>query len=234
LAAVASRGNRGTLAGGRFAAAIVVALVATSTASAAITRRVTPTGIAQARAALLRRADLGRGWSGAPGGQSIPPLTCSGFTPGFGPVTEVGEAASQTFEQSSTGPFVAQDVYAYATPAQQAAVWNAVARSRLLRCVAESLSSGGGAGVRFAVTGKRLLNLPKLSVSAAGYRVSGTATSEGQSIDVFLDVLLVGSGQRISAISFSSFEQPAARQLELRLARTVARRMNAGSSHSAR
>jgi hypothetical protein len=119
-------------------------------------------------------------------------------------------------------------VYVYATHAQESGVWNVVVRPPLLRCVAQSLSSGGGQGVRFAVTGKQLLNLPKLPVPAAGYQVSGTATSQGQSIDVFLDVLLLGSGRMVSAISISSFAQPVTQRLELRLARTVARRMNGG------
>jgi hypothetical protein len=79
--------------------------------------------------------------------------------------------------------------------------------------------------VHFSVTGKRLLSLPKLGVPAAGYRVSGEATSQGQSIDVFLDVVVLGSGRTIGAISISSFEQPVARALELRLARTVAERL---------
>jgi hypothetical protein len=205
-------------------AALVVA-AAPSTAGAAVTRRVTAAGTALARAALLSRGDFGKGWNSAPAPHSVPPLTCPQFSPHVPAATEVGDAASPTFRGSSNGPFVAQDAYAYATGAQEAAVWNEVVRPPLVRCVAESLSGGSGHGVRFAVTGKRVLSLPKLLVAATGYRVSGTATTQGQSIDVFLDMVVLGSGRTITTISLSSFEAPVARPLELRLARTVARRI---------
>jgi hypothetical protein len=123
---------------------------------------------------------------------------------------------------------VSQVAYVYATGAQRATVWNALVRPRLVRCVAASLAAGSGDGVRFMVTGKRLVSLPKLGVAAAGYRVGGTATSQGQSVDVFLDMVVLGSGRTISAISISTFEQPVARALEIRLARAVARRLGRG------
>lgn len=207
------------------AIAAVVALAAPAVADAAIKRHETPAGDAVARAALLRRGDFGRGWSSAAGPKTVPPLTCQRFNPPVRDATEVGNAASPTFRQSSNGPFVTQNAYVYTTGAQRAAVWQAIVRPRLVRCVAASLTGGSGHGVRFTVTGKRLLSLPKLGVPAAGYRVSGTATSQGQSIDVFLDVVVLGSGRTIGAISISSFEQPVARALELRLARTVAERL---------
>jgi hypothetical protein len=206
----------------------VVLVAAPWTASATVTRRVTPAGTVLARAALLRHGDFGKGWNSAPGPSSVPPLTCPRFSPHVPAVTEVGDAASPVFRESSNGPFVAQDAYAYATAAQRTAVWGATVRRGLVRCVAESLVGGSGRDVRFAVTGKRLLGSPKLAVAAAGYRVSGTATSQGQSVNVFLDMLVLGSGRTITSISLSSFEAPVARPLELRLARAVARRMGPG------
>jgi hypothetical protein len=204
---------------------VVGALAAPAGAGAAIKRHDTPAGNAVARAALLRRADFGKGWSSSAGPRTVPPLTCPRFNPAARGAIEVGDAASPTFRQSSSGPFISQSVYAYGSSAQRAAVWRAVVDPRLVRCVAASLTGGSGNGVRYSVMGKRLLRIPKLGVAAAGYRVSGTATSQGQSIDVFLDMLVLGSGRTIAALSIASFEQPVARALELRLARTVAERL---------
>jgi hypothetical protein len=216
-------GSRGP--GGAAAIVVALCLIAPSVADGSITRRDAPAGDAVARGVLLRRADFGNGWSSAPGPRSVPPLTCSRFSPPIrAAVTEVGDAVSPTFRQSSSGPFVSQLAYVYASGAQRAQVWRAVVQPRLVRCVAESLSAGSGHGVRFRVTGKRLLRLPRLGVAAAGYRASGEAISQGQAIDVFLDMLVLGSGRTITAISISSFEQPAARAVELRLARAVASR----------
>jgi hypothetical protein len=201
-----------------------LALVAPPTA-AGIARHVTPAGRALARVALLRRADLGRGWTSTPAPRAVPSLTCPRFSPAVRSATEVGNAASPTFGRSSSGPFVSQAAYVYASAAQRAAVWRTVVRRPLVRCVAASLAGGSGNGVRFSVTGKRLLSLPRVGAPAAGYRASGTATSQGQSINVFLDVVVLGSDRTITAISISSFEQPVARALELRLARTVAGRL---------
>jgi hypothetical protein len=206
-------------------ALIAVAFGLFAPASGAVTRHFTTAGNTLARHALLRFADLGKGWAGTPPGRSVPQLGCPAFNPAVRRAIEIGDAASPTFRQSRSGPFVTQDAYAFATGAQQAAVWKALVRPRLLRCVAASLAHGGGQGVRFTVTGKRLLHLPALPLAAAAYRVNGTANTQGQSVDVFLDMLVLGSGRTITAISISSFEEPVTQKLELRLARAVATRI---------
>jgi hypothetical protein len=78
--------------------------------------------------------------------------------------------------------------------------------------------------VVLAVTARRPLKLPRLPVLAAGYRVSGAASTTGQSLNVFLDMIVLGSGRAITALSLSNIEQPPARQLELRLVGTVVER----------
>jgi hypothetical protein len=198
------------------------------TAAGAVAIHSTPAGTALARRALLGRADLGRGWIGTPAPKAVPDLTCPQFSPALTGVVQIGAAISPTFQQSPSGPFASQTAYAYASRAEAGSVWQAVARPRLLRCVAESLTRGSGSGVHFAVTGKRLLALPSLSVRAAGYRVTGTASVPGQTVNVYLDVLLLGGRDTVTELSISSFLQPASRALELRLARTVAARIAAG------
>ena len=206
----------------------MLATIVAGTAAGAVAIHSTPAGTALARRALLVRADLGRGWIGTAAPKKVPDLTCPQFSPVLAGVVQIGAAISPTFQRSATGPFASQTAYTYASRTEAAAVWQAVARPRLLRCVSESLTRGSSDGVHFAVTGKRLLALPSLSVRAAGYRVTGTASVPSQTVNVYLDVLLLGEGDTVTELSISSFFQPASRALELRLARTVAGRIAAG------
>jgi hypothetical protein len=188
----------------------------------------TPAGEAAASAALLRRGDFGHGWSqesSAPA--KVPSLTCPAFDPRFAGAVQTGAAASPTFSAGSSGPFASEDAHAYATTGEQGTVWRALVRPRLVRCAAASLRRGGGDGVSFTVTAQRPLSLPALPAPAAGYRVSGTASLPDQMIDVYLDMFVVGRGTTIAEVVLSSFEQPPPRALELRLLRTVDRRMSA-------
>jgi hypothetical protein len=217
----------------RLTAITVAAFVAFATplaasASAAVQTHSTPAGMALARRSLLQRGDFGRKWTSSPAPKTVPGLTCPAFSPALSGVVQTGAAISPTYEQSTTGPFASQTAYAYANGAQEQTVWSAVARPRLLACVAASLARTSTGGVHFAVTGKRLLPLPNLPVRAKGYRVTGTASVPNQTVNVYLDVLLLGGGNVVTELSFSSFLQPVSRAFELRLARIVAGRAAAG------
>ncbi len=194
----------------------------------ALLRRHTASGTGLARAALLRGSDLGRPWTeAAPGPQRVPRLTCAQFAPSLLGVTEIGAAATPTWQQSSSGPFFSQSAYAYASPSQEVGVWAALARPQLLSCGADALLAGSGNGVRYRIRSKQIVPLPPLGARAAGYRVRGTASTTGQTIDVYLDIVLLGRSSRTTEISLSSFGQPVASRLELRLARAAARRLGA-------
>jgi hypothetical protein len=207
------------------ATAVALATLLAGAAWAAVASHLTPAGLALAHQALLRRADLGQGWTGTPAPKAVPELTCPGFRPGLKGVVEAGAASSPTFRASSSGPFASDTAYAYATAAEEATVWRTIARPGLLSCVAESLTAASGDGVHFTVIGKDLLALANLPARAAGYRVAGTASTANQTVDVYLDVLLLGRGETVTELSISSFEQPVARSFELWLARIIARRM---------
>jgi hypothetical protein len=209
-------------------AVLALFAVGGSSALAAVRYRHTSAGTTLARQALLRRADLGSGWTvQAPAPKKPPKLTCGSFNPSLPAITQQGAGATATFQHSSNGPFVGQNAYAYASPSQRQELWHGVVRPQLVRCVAESLVRGAGQGVSFTVTGKQPLPLPQLRVPARGYRVSGTANAPDQSVDVYLDMVVLGRGRLVTELSFSSFYQPAPRELELRLARRIVGRLSA-------
>ena len=210
--------------------AMAVALVAVLAvgAAAAVRTHHTRAGMALARHALLDRADLGGGWSAGGVAKAVPELTCPGFNPSLNGVVETGAVNSPTFTQGFGGPLASETAYAYQSAAEGQTVWQKVAQRRLLRCVAASLAHGSADGVKFKVTGMHLLRLPRLPVKAAGYRVAGTATTSNQTIDVFLDAVLLGRDKIVTEISIASFAAPVARAVELRLAKIVSRRLAAG------
>jgi hypothetical protein len=173
----------------------------------------------------LVRVDLGHGWSSQPAPAKVPPLTCSGFKPSLVGVVETGAAASRTFAQTSSGPFVSSVTYVYKTAAEAAEVWHRAITEKLLRCVADGLVGGSGHGVKFTVNGKHMVSLPAIAAETRGYRVIGTASSPDQQIGVYLDVIVLERGRMLAALSYSNFAVPAQRSLELRLARKVAGRL---------
>lgn len=187
-----------------------------------------------AREALLRRHDLGPGWSvTSPAPVSVPALTCPRFSPRTDVGQETGAAASATFQGSTDGPFVSQTAYAFATSAEESRVWHAVVRPGLLRCVARGLLGGAGEGVAFKISAKGLLATGHLAVPAAGFSVTGSATSNEVPTVVYLDAVVLGHGQAITEISVSAFEQSEARSEVLRLARVLAARLAQARSATA-
>lgn len=208
--------------------AVVLAAMLAGTAGGAVATHPTAAGKALARGTLLRRSDLGRGWKSTPAPMTVAGLTCPGFSPPLSGVVQTGSAISPTFEAGSTGPFASQTAYEYASASEEGTVWREVARPHLLTCVAASLVHSTGGGVHFKVHSKRLVALPSLPVHAMGYRVVGTASVPNQTVNVYLDVVLLGGGTAVTELSFSSFLRPPERAFELRLARIVAGRVAAG------
>lgn len=195
----------------------------TAGSTAATTRHHTPAGADIAGAALLTLRQLGQGWRTTAPPRQVPPVTCPAFDPQLPAAVEIGAEATGRFSGSSTGPFVSQQAYAYASSAQGQAVARAVMQRRLLACVAGSLAGGSTRQIRFRVLRRHGLGLPGLGVAARGYRVAGTATQPEQTVAVFLDAIVLAHGRTLTELSFATFFAPPPRALELRLARAAAR-----------
>jgi hypothetical protein len=174
---------------------------------------------ATARQALVRRADLGRGWSTeAAAPARAPNLTCQAFSPRLPGVHRRAAVASPTFQQSAQGPFLSQAAYLYGSRTQEQVAWRRIVTPRLLRCVVSALASGSGGGASFTVTSRHVSSLRRPAGSVARYRVGGNATSAGQTMPVFLDELVLRRAAMITVLDVSSFDAPPSDGLERHLA----------------
>jgi hypothetical protein len=183
-----------------------------------------------ARPLLITRAGLGTGWRvTGPAPTRVAAMSCHSLPAGLQSQRRQA-AASATFGQDSSGPFVEQAAYRWASAATATAIWRQVARPSMLTCLAQSLTHGGSRGVTFTVTGRRRLAAPLLPVGIRSYRVTATATTGGQDFPAYVDELVINTPGALSEISLASFEQPPPARLEDRIARLVGRR-GAAAAH---
>lgn len=184
---------------------------------------------ASARRALVRRSDLGAGWSAI---SAAPPraasLTCAADR------DVLAAVASATWSQRSAAVFVSGTSYGYASGAAERRAWRRTATGGMGRCLERLLAAGSGHGVQLRASGVRRLAALHLAPGALGvavrrYRVSGTASGDGQQASVTLDVVLLAAGTWIAEDEFSATGAPPADALEARIAGAQARRRRSGS-----
>ena len=209
---------------GQIAIGFGLILAAASTPALAATSGSTPaTAAPSARELLITRAELGAGWAvSAPAPAHVPALTCHAL-PATLQAARRQSVASVTWGQGSSGPFVQQTAYRWASAATATAIWRQVARPALLSCLAGSLTHGGSAGVTFTVTGRHPLTAPRLGIGVRAYRVLATATIGGQQFPAYLDEFVLNTGGAISELSVATYEEPPSSAAEARVARLVAR-----------
>jgi hypothetical protein len=204
------------------AAALVLAVLPASAAAAAA-----PAPSKLASATLIRQRDLGSGWHQSAAAPHKPPaLACPG-SGGKHVVQALGRAASPTFAQSQSGPFAFEIGAVFGSAASAGRWWAEVVDPGLRSCFERVLAASSGGGVKLRATGSRVLALHGAPAGLERYRVTGEATSSGDSTPVVFDVLLVRRGGHVAELQLSSFQSPPADALELQLARAVIRRLAA-------
>jgi hypothetical protein len=210
-------------------AALIVCAAAAAAAATPTGHRLpgTAAGRALAQHALIRRSSLGSGFSATPAPHSLPDLTCPAFHPPLRGVVKIGTAVSPTFSGGQSGPFVSQAAYAFANHAQETTVWRKVIRRGLLRCVRDALEAGSSSRVQIKATAGSLLGSPRVSAQSAAYRARGTASMPDESVDVYLDMLVVGRGSVITTVAITSFSDPVARAFERMVAQAALKRLPA-------
>lgn len=208
------------------AATFLVALVAAQVAFAeSPVTRFTIADQAAAKAVVLKAADLGPGWKGGLSKPSVDgPPACAGWNPKQTDLVITGAAESQFTAQ---GLMVFSGVQLYKTTRMIALDWQrTVVDPRMPKCLAEDFAADAGGRVR--VVSMKRLPFAKVAPYAARFRLLLEYT-EGETVRVFIDFVLVGRGR--TAISLGFMAPYAGRAeveaVELRLAKLLLARIKA-------
>jgi hypothetical protein len=188
----------------------------------------TKAGLAAARRALLPAGAFPSTWTSTPADKTVPALVCSAAGVGFDPtgIVELGAAGSPHYKAGSAGPFAAESVYVYKTPTQASRLWKQLAGPAVVRCLVDSIAKGSTQDVTFSKTKRLPVAAPRVAGRVAAYRVSAQAATAGQAIVAYFDLVLVGRGASIAALSFSSFSEPPPVGIEALLARAAVSRLH--------
>jgi hypothetical protein len=199
--------------------ALAIAFAATAGATHRLPRQEdTTSGTAQARAALLRGSDLGRGWFSDPPPNPLHIIApCRGrLDPRESDLIEVG-AASAFFNH---GPNVLmQTTSVYITEFDARAAWSRTLAASPLDCMRTTLAHN-------RISPERSEALPSLK-GVTAYRVVASFKGHRRRVVVYFDQLLVHRGRVATRVFLTSYTHPFSRAFETRLARTLLRHLAA-------
>jgi hypothetical protein len=191
--------------------------------------RLTPAGNAAARAAVVKRADLGTTapWKGGPERPGLsPPPACAGWKPKRSGLVVVGAAGS---DWSVTGIGVRSTAVVFRTAKMLALDWRrSVVAPQVMLCLRRSFEDGLGSTDRVASV--RRVAVPKLATYTALMRVVlELAATGGGHTTMMIDALTVGSGRTEIALWTTApyGARAAIEPAELRLARALVARSRA-------
>lgn len=180
---------------------------------------------AAARAVVLRRSDLGAGWTG---GRIKPDLTsqvsCASYHPKVSDLVVTGAAASQF---RGTGIALVNEVEIFRTAAMVDRDWRRSIVPAAVPCLRRTLTKGLGAQAKVLSFGR--IPFPKVGTHSAAFRGIVAVSALGQTVRVLLDIVLVGKGR--TEISLDATAPAAGARVvsaaERRLARKLAARARA-------
>lgn len=212
-----------------FAASLTAGVAASASSSSPPNReqlRLNPADQAAARAAVLRRGDLGSGWKGG-AKTPDPPSTVS--CPGYEPkqsdlvVTGTAEAAFQ-----HAGLFLQSDAQVLKTRAMVSLDWKrSVTDPRALACFRHLLTRQLPSNERLVSFQRRAF--PRVAQHAAAFRMLVSVRDAGQSVLVVVDLVQFGRSRTELTLTMSA---PAAARsaiaaAEVRVARALLARVRA-------
>ena len=188
--------------------------------------RLNPTDQAAARAAVLRREDLGAGWAGGARKPDPPsPITCPGYQPKQSDLVLTGAAEAQ-FQH--TGLVLQSDAQVLKTRAMVARDWHrSVTDPRAAACLRHTLVTHLPSSERLVSFEQRAL--PRLARYAAAYRMLVKVQAQGQSVLVVIDLVLVGRSRTELTLTTSApaSARSAVAAAEVRVARALLSRVRA-------
>lgn len=202
--------------------ALVLALAASGSALADHLdpqERIRAADQARANAMLLQQSDL-PGFTRQPASGAEPHLTCAALAESDLIVT--GDAEAPRWALSVV--LVTSSSTVYSTRADAATSWRRGTSAAGTRCLRTEL------GREFASRGARVVSLrrmsfPALAQRSAAYRLTLAGTAQGQTINVFVDFVVLLHDRAVAGLVVGSALVKPDRGAELSLARTIAGRM---------
>jgi hypothetical protein len=185
---------------------------------------------ALARAALLRKSDLGQGWTDRSTAQpsSLKQPICPQLRPNYSKLTLTGHAES-VFDNGNGGFQVISDVEVWKTVKQAEQHMGALLKPALPKCIRYSLlkSVGGTQGVTLLPTKARKLG--KFAEVSVSYRVPVAIKSGGQTFVVNSDYVFLRKGRTEIYINVTapSTDEDQVTAFVTRIAKTLASRVRA-------
>ena len=175
-----------------------------------------------AGASLLVLKDLGKGWTAVPAvKQEGAALTCAGHSPSAKGIVETGAASSPAFSATQAGPFVQQNTSVYRSAAEANTWWRRTVTPSFVTCAEGTFAALRARGVKVSLVSRGTLSIATALPHTAGYRV--VATANGRKL--YFDLILLGSGRTITAVTISSFLQSVPARYEQALATVIARKI---------
>jgi hypothetical protein len=168
-----------------------------------------PADTARARRALVRRSDLGAGWTRLPtnSSESAPP-TCPGYKPDFSAFTITGRAESG-FQQRARS--ILTHVEVYASRADARGDYGLSTEPPAARCLGLTLRrqlAAASVGFTATVASARRVAAPALGERSAAYRIVVVLSSGAARVRIYIDVLVFLQGRAIGGLFFTSAPQP--------------------------
>jgi hypothetical protein len=178
---------------------------------------------ATARGSLVKVSDFGKGWTGKASAQQGVGLDCTGFHPSGQGIVETGAASSATISYGTTGPFITQRTSVYATAAQANTYWQRAVTPGLATCVGGVLRGLSTRGIKVTMISQGTRPFSTSLAHTAAYRA--VAIVGKNKLTYSIDVIVLGQGRAITALTISSIEAPPPANIEKALATIIAKRL---------
>ena len=188
----------------------------------------TKEGQATAHAVVVKRGDLGQGFTavarekddGVPKGARCGPLDESDLT-----VT--GDAASPDFRLAQQAAFVTvgSTAQVYRTLREANASWNRGTTSQTTTCLADIVRLSAAPGQKITVLSATRVRFPSLSPKTTAYRLVLTVKIGAQEVRAYVDAVVLQHGRVQAGILFTSLGRPVEQAQRVALAAVVAARL---------
>ncbi len=187
-------------------------------------KRLTKADQARARAASLRLADLGRGWTAKPSGpDSGSNPRCSSYNPDQSDLIETGHYESPDFTRQD-GSFVSLSTGVFKSIGMAKSAYSRVAKPTLPACFAEIFRKGTGNPKAVKIARVGALDFPKYGDRSNAYRLTGTIAVQTQTVRFAIDLVLFNRARIDAAMIFVGIGGALPASLEQALVGRVAKR----------